>query len=63
MNDIECKYSEPLPCRTCKHTLKPIGEFRRDESIVCNIYDSMDNCKPYGVLFSNEKCEKYEVEK
>ena len=62
MKDSECRYSEPLMCRTCKYTLKPIGEFRRDESAVCEKYDSVDNKKPYGVLFCNERCDKYEKE-
>lgn len=60
--DIVNKYSEPLPCRTCKHKLDPIGEFSRDESVICKKYNSADNMKPYGVLFCNVKCEFYENE-
>ena len=59
-SDIVNKYSRPLPCRTCKHALDPIGEFRRDESVICKKYDSIENRKPYGVLFCNQKCELYE---
>ena len=59
-SEIVSMYSDPLPCKTCKFTLKPVGKFRRDESALCEKYDSMGNMKPYGVLFCGEKCDYYE---
>ena len=60
--EMENRYSNPLPCRTCIYALEPIGGFSRAESAMCEKYDSMDNMKPYGVLFGNKKCSEYESE-
>lgn len=60
--EIESRYSDPLPCRKCKNTLDPVGEFRRDEAAFCKKYDSAKNRKPYGVLFGNRPCEFFDGE-
>jgi len=56
---IVCKYSDPLPCDTCKNALDPVGKFSRTKNCFCKEYDSLDNMKPNGVLFNNEKCPHY----
>lgn len=59
-SDIVTTYSDPLPCRTCKYALEPVGKYSRAESAICQKYDSLKNPKPYGVMFGNKKCEFYE---
>ena len=58
-SEIVTKYSEPLPCRTCAYSLPPVGDFSRAESATCKKYDGKEKLKPYGVMFSNEKCKFY----
>lgn len=60
--NIVNKYSDPLPCRSCKYAFESVGGYSRCESAFCEKYDDADNMKPYGVLFANKPCDFYEPE-
>ena len=62
-DDIVSKYSDPLPCETCPYALKPIGEFSRAKNCFCDKYPDMEHMKPHGILFNNEKCPHYDLDK
>ena len=58
--EMIAKYSNPLPCRSCKFELEPVGEYSRAESVFCKKYRDYQHRKPSGVLFCNEPCEFYQ---
>ena len=58
-SDMEARYSNPLPCKTCKYALPDIGKFSQAESAFCEKYPDFKNKKPSGVLFWNRPCEFY----
>ena len=55
-------YSNPLPCETCANCLEPIEGMSRARNIFCAAYTTLENRKPAGVLWGNEKCPNYEKE-
>lgn len=59
-DNMQAKFSDPLPCDTCSHALEPIGGFSRARCCLCEVYSTPDNMKPYGVLFCNETCPEHE---
>lgn len=59
-SEMEARYSNPLPCKTCRYALSDIGSFSQAESAFCNKYPDLKNRKPSGVLFWGRPCEFYE---
>ena len=56
---MEAKYSDPLPCRTCKYVLPDVGGYSRAESLFCEEHPDISNKKPSGVLFGGKPCKNY----
>ena len=58
-SEMEARYSEKLPCKTCKYALPDVGGYSRAESLFCQKYPNMSVKKPSAVLFRNEECKFY----